>query len=131
MPPQQQQQQQQQHEDVMMVNLTMMPQQGRRQYSQTTSVEQIQQQQQQQQQHQQHVSQSGIIPSIASPDPSILQEQQRLEDMRDILQVLKSQERKYDDNNDTKGFPKYDDSWRPVMVSWMYSVVDTFALMVS
>jgi hypothetical protein len=127
MPPQQQQQQ---HEDVMMVNLTMMPQQGRRQYSQTTTVEQIQQQQ-----HQQHVSQSGIIPSIASPDPSILQEQQRLEDMRDILQVLKSQELKYDDNNnndnDTNGFPKYYDSWRPVMVSWMYSVVDTFALMVS
>ncbi|KAL3913180.1 MAG: hypothetical protein SGILL_006592, partial [Bacillariaceae sp.] len=54
-------------------------------------------------------------------------DQLRLEDLRDVLQVLKSQELLYS-ASEKKSPPLFVDTWRPVMVSWMYSVIDTFLL---
>lgn len=54
-----------------------------------------------------------------------------LTDWHDVLAVLKSQETLYY-NNDRSGpslRPHLSESWRPVMVSWLFSVVDTFGLM--
>eukprot|EP00535_Pseudo-nitzschia_heimii_P010463 CAMPEP_0197192970 /NCGR_PEP_ID=MMETSP1423-20130617/26162_1 /TAXON_ID=476441 /ORGANISM="Pseudo-nitzschia heimii, Strain UNC1101" /LENGTH=534 /DNA_ID=CAMNT_0042646007 /DNA_START=312 /DNA_END=1916 /DNA_ORIENTATION=- len=69
-----------------------------------------------------------------------------LEDLKDVLTFLKLQEASYEKRkirkqiewqqktsgtNDRKftNLPPFHDSWRPVMVSWMYHVADTFRLM--
>jgi hypothetical protein len=56
------------------------------------------------------------------------QDQQILEDLRDIIQALRAQQASYTNRNNIHKLPLYFDSWRPIMVSWMYSVIDTFAL---
>lgn len=84
-----------------------------------------------------------------TPSPSLMmmnmcfsEDQQTLEDLRDVIHALKAKEASYHrlsstssassssttTNGSTSSFPLYFDTWRPVMVSWMYSVVDTFAL---
>jgi len=66
-----------------------------------------------------------------------------LEDLKDVLAFLKIQELSYDrrtlrmqqehmpitNDRNICHLPPFFDSWRPVMVSWMYHVADTFRLM--
>ena len=69
-----------------------------------------------------------------------------LEELKDVLTFLKAQEVSYEKRrirkqlewqektwgtNDQKitNLPPFHDSWRPVMVSWMYHIADTFRLM--
>jgi len=65
-----------------------------------------------------------------------------LEDLKDVLTFLKVQEFSYDrrirkqqehqprtNDGKTSNLPPFYDSWRPVMISWMYHVADTFRLM--
>jgi Cyclin, N-terminal domain len=59
---------------------------------------------------------------------NLARDQQTLEDLRDVIHALKDQEAAYAIASGLHCFPLYFDSWRPVMVSWMYSVIDTFAL---
>ncbi|KAG7362110.1 cyclin-like protein [Nitzschia inconspicua] len=64
-------------------------------------------------------------------DSSLVEDQQMLEDLRDVILALKEQEMSYtlcSNASNNNSFPLYFDTWRPVMVSWMYSVIDTFAL---
>jgi hypothetical protein len=89
---------------------------------------------------------TGLDTMVASGQRQSLQQQQvvgeddealmeardkvRRDALADILRVLKSQERLYGRSNDSDGLHPYlHDSWRPVMVSWMFSVIDAFSLM--
>ena len=61
------------------------------------------------------------------PSHDLTDAQRFLDDLRDVVQALKAQEALYRSTSNTP-LPLFFDSWRPVMVSWMYSVIDTFAL---
>mmetsp|Transcript_27756 Transcript_27756/g.61132 ORF Transcript_27756/g.61132 Transcript_27756/m.61132 type:complete len:584 (-) Transcript_27756:241-1992(-) len=66
-----------------------------------------------------------------------------LDDLKDVLTALKAQEASYErrrirkqqsrngmrTRNIKTDLPPFHDSWRPVMISWMYHVADTFRLM--
>eukprot|EP00529_Nitzschia_sp_RCC80_P011097 CAMPEP_0113509246 /NCGR_PEP_ID=MMETSP0014_2-20120614/37461_1 /TAXON_ID=2857 /ORGANISM="Nitzschia sp." /LENGTH=643 /DNA_ID=CAMNT_0000405039 /DNA_START=150 /DNA_END=2081 /DNA_ORIENTATION=+ /assembly_acc=CAM_ASM_000159 len=90
-------------------------------------------------QQQQHHQTSG--PQIVVHHPLQSQQQQQhplpapptmmLDNIKDVVHVLKRRELTYCNtysttaNNNNTSF----DKWRPVMVSWMWSVIDTFSLM--
>mmetsp|Transcript_15095 Transcript_15095/g.34802 ORF Transcript_15095/g.34802 Transcript_15095/m.34802 type:complete len:579 (-) Transcript_15095:244-1980(-) len=58
------------------------------------------------------------------------------EELKDVLTRLTAQEASYErrrirkqQHRNNRDLPPFHDSWRPVMVSWMYHVADTFRLM--
>mmetsp|Transcript_19090 Transcript_19090/g.21945 ORF Transcript_19090/g.21945 Transcript_19090/m.21945 type:complete len:605 (+) Transcript_19090:402-2216(+) len=81
---------------------------------------------------------STLSSSISSTSSSWQEEQIFLDELKDVLTLLKRQEASYNKDerirNKKRGpqtivVPPFYDSWRPVMISWMYHVVDTFQLM--
>lgn len=78
--------------------------------------------------------------------PSWQEDRVFLEDLKDVVRRLKVQEASYhrrrirkqehyqgrsqrSNSINTRNLPPFYESWRPVMVSWMYHVADTFRLM--
>jgi hypothetical protein len=54
--------------------------------------------------------------------------QERLEELRDILGIMKRQENNYKRPRDYSNNTRDNDPWRPIMISWMFSVTDIFQL---
>ncbi|OEU08610.1 hypothetical protein FRACYDRAFT_249501 [Fragilariopsis cylindrus CCMP1102] len=98
---------------------------------------------------------SSSCPSSTSSSSSAWQEEEEqqqifFDDLKDVLTFMKRQESSYEkratnnrllrmkhqnqflsnnSNNLSKSLPPFYNSWRPVMISWMYHIADTFRLM--